>query len=265
MKKDLLNTLRNPLVLKVKFIQSIILSLLVGGAYFSLGRDFSVSTSLTPQQSQDFITLLGFFYFISVSGLMTTLSPISIVFPKERLVFLKEESAGLYSTFAFFLSKNLIEFPVVVLIPLISTLILYWMVGLDSNAGVFFTFYLAYFLISLTGNSLGLLLGSIIPDPKIVGLLVPVLLVPFILFSGFFKNRSVLPVWIGWVEFLSPLKYVFIAFVRNELHEEEYQFLVETLNFDIELWPAIFILLGLAVGFGGLSLLFLWLRRASLQ
>ena len=139
------------------------------------------------------------------------------------------------------------------------------MIGLECDAGAFFTFYLAYFLVSLTGNFLGLLLGSLIPDQKTVSTLVPILIMPFILFSGFFKNRSVLPVWIGWVEFLSPLKYVFIAFVRNELHEEEYRFLVETLNFDIELWPAIFILLGLAVGFGGLSLLFLWLRRASLQ
>ena len=61
--------------------------------------------------------LTGFFFLTSIAGLMKTLAPVSIVFPKERLIFLKEESAGLYSTFAFFLSKNLIEFPVVVLIP----------------------------------------------------------------------------------------------------------------------------------------------------
>ncbi len=66
---------------------------------------------------------------------------------------------------------------------------------------------------SFAGNSLGLLIGSLVSDAKSISAALPMVILPFILFSGFFKNRDDLPVWIGWIEYLSPLKYGFIAFM----------------------------------------------------
>ena len=40
------------------------------------------------------------------------------------------------------------------------------------------------------GSSMGLLLGRVILDAKSVSSVVPMLILPFILFSGFFKNRD---------------------------------------------------------------------------
>jgi ABC-type multidrug transport system permease subunit len=67
--------------------------------------------------------------------------------------------------------------------------------------------------VSFAGNSLGLLIGSLVSDAKSISAALPMVILPFILFSGFFKNRDDLPVWIGWIEYLSPLKYGFIAFM----------------------------------------------------
>jgi ATP-binding cassette subfamily G (WHITE) protein 2 len=77
--------------------------------------------------------------------------------------------------------------------------ILYWMVGLYNTAGQFFIFYFIFFLISFAGNSLGLLLGSAVSDAKLITVLTPVMILPFVLFSGFFKNRNDLPVWLFWI------------------------------------------------------------------
>lgn len=66
---------------------------------------------------------------------------------------------------------------------------------------------------SFAGNSLGLLIGSLVSDAKSISAALPMVNLPFILFSGFFKNRDDLPVWIGWIEYISPLKYGFIAFM----------------------------------------------------
>ena len=60
------------------------------------------------------------------------------------------------------------------------------------------------------------MLGSLIPDAKLVSAIVPLVFIPLILFSGFYKNRDTLPVWIGWLEFISPYKYAFEAFATNE-------------------------------------------------
>lgn len=89
------------------------------------------------------------------------------------------------------------------------------MIGLGNTAEQFFIFYLIFFLVSLAGNSLGLLLGAAISNVKVVSVMVPIVILPFALFSGFYKNREDLPVWIGWIEYISPMKYSFIAFVRN--------------------------------------------------
>jgi len=73
------------------------------------------------------------------------------------------------------------------------------MVDLASTAEQFFLFYLISFLVSLSGNSLGLLIGSVSTDEKSVAIATPIVIIPFFIFSGFFKNRDNLPNWIGWI------------------------------------------------------------------
>ena len=130
---------------------------------------------------------------------MMALVPVTLVFPLERPVFLKEEGAKLYSTFPYWLSHNIIELPLLVIFPLITCLIIYWLAGLSNTAVQFFTFYLISFLISFNGASVGLILGSVIQDAKSVSAVTPVVLIPLVIFAGFIKNRSNYPVWLGWI------------------------------------------------------------------
>jgi len=58
--------------------------------------------------------------------------------------------------------------------------------------------YLITILMYSTGSSLGLCLGALAKDAEVVPALVPSIQIPLLLFSGFAKNRSQLPVWIGW-------------------------------------------------------------------
>jgi hypothetical protein len=73
------------------------------------------------------------------------------------------------------------------------------MIDLSNTAGQFFLHFLIYCLIAFSGSSLGMLLGSVILDPKSVSAVMPIVILPVILFSGFYKNRENLPGWIGWV------------------------------------------------------------------
>ena len=98
---------------------------------------------------------------------------------------------------------------------MIQCLILYWFIGLESTAVQFFTYYLVSFLVALNGSSLGLILGGVIEDHKSVAVVTPIALIPFILFSGFFKNSANLAPWVGWIQYISPIKYGFSAWVQN--------------------------------------------------
>lgn len=195
------------MLVKSRLMQTIIMGLYVGGLFFADGGNYL--------KTSRWMSISGFFFFLSITNLMQSLAPVTLIFPTERAVFLKEESSRLYTVFPYFLSRNLIEIPYLILTPLLFNLIIYWMVGLANTAEQFFIFYLISFFINFAGNSLGLLLGSVIPDAKAVSAATPIVLLPFVLFSGFFKNRFNLPVWIGWLEYISPIKYGFNGFVAN--------------------------------------------------
>lgn len=89
---------------------------------------------------------------------------------------------------------------------------------------------MALFLISLAGNSLGLFLGSVINNARSISIAMAMIILPVILFSGYFKNTGDLPVWIGWIQYISPITYSFNILVHNEvLHKDS---LIDQMNFD---------------------------------
>lgn len=110
--------------------------------------------------------------------------------------------------------------------------------------------------------SLGLMLGSMFTDAKSVSAMASLFLLPFVLFSGFFKNTGNLSNWIGWIQYISPVKYAFAAMVTNEtLYSPS---LIAQLNFDVGLWDSVGCLVGIGIGFRLISLFFLWLLKSKL-
>jgi ATP-binding cassette subfamily G (WHITE) protein 2 len=145
------------MILKSKIFQSIFLALYTGGLYFNSGNgDYTNNITWS--------TMSGYFFFLSIACVMGSLSPVALVFPSEREVFLKEENSRLYGVVAYFLSRNFIEIPYLIFLPLIFILIIYWMVGQASTAEQFFIFYLICFVTNFSGSSLGLFIGSILRD-----------------------------------------------------------------------------------------------------
>ena len=166
--------------------------------------------------------------------MMSALSPTVLAFPLDRMVFLKEENSRLYGVLPYFLSRSAIEIPYLLIMPLFFVLIFYWMVGLSSTAEQFFLMYLISFLMNLCGNSLGLLLGSVITDAKSVATALSFVIQPFVLFAGLFKNTGNIPNWIGWIQYLSPVKYGFVTVTLNEVKYRASN--VNLLNFDVDFW-----------------------------
>lgn len=88
------------MLLKARIVQVIFIAIYTSGLYYQFTGDYT--------QGLNWRALTGFFFFMSISTMMSALAPLSLVFPLERSVFLKEESSKLYSTFTYFLSRNLV-------------------------------------------------------------------------------------------------------------------------------------------------------------
>jgi len=80
--RNFLNTVRNPMLLRSKIFQGIFISLFVGGLFFNVG-------GLDYSNRQEWYSVTGFMFFITISGLMSFLSPVTLTFPAERDVFFK--------------------------------------------------------------------------------------------------------------------------------------------------------------------------------
>jgi ABC-type transport system involved in multi-copper enzyme maturation permease subunit len=66
----------------------------------------------------------------------------------------------------------------------------YFMIGFQESAEKFFIFLFVIILCANVGSAIGLLLGTVARTTSVAIALVPVSLIPFLIFSGFFVNSD---------------------------------------------------------------------------
>lgn len=64
---------------------------------------------------------------------------------------------------------------------------------------------------SLVANGLGLGVGSVFSNAQRAAAMLPVVILPFMLFGGIYSNLGTMPKWISWLQYLSVFKYNFEA------------------------------------------------------
>ena len=99
--------------------------------------------------------------------------------------------------------------PLLTVLPIIFTTIVYWISGLNANAGDFFATVAIVVFASWAGQASGLFLGAAFKDVKhafVGGIIVNL---AQMLVGGFFLPN--VPTWIAWLRYLSIFKYTFSA------------------------------------------------------
>mmetsp|Transcript_23228 Transcript_23228/g.36328 ORF Transcript_23228/g.36328 Transcript_23228/m.36328 type:complete len:194 (-) Transcript_23228:256-837(-) len=88
--------------------------------------------------------------------------------------------------------------------------------GLQNDAGKFVIFFTTFTMNFNAGGGLGILVASLFSDVRIALVVAPPMILPLMIFSGFFINTESIPPYFDWIKYLSPIKYAFEAFVLNE-------------------------------------------------
>ncbi|KAL4512253.1 hypothetical protein ABPG72_005255 [Tetrahymena utriculariae] len=259
--RSFLNQSRNPLLLRSRVVQSIVLGLFTGIVYSDLPDP---ATHANDQRAiNDYLGLL--FFLCSIMHMNSTL-PIVLTIPTERPVFLKEENSKLYSVSPYFLSKLIVESSMVIFLPIIFTSICYYMTGLAQGFDKFCFFILASILQSFVGNAHGMFCGSLFRDPTTAINITPLMIMPFMLFGGFFKNQNNMPEWNRWITWLSNYRYNFEAYVRNNFEGSAFEINpIDQLGFNVGKWNCIYILFGMFIILQICALLLLKFKKQSLQ
>ncbi|KAJ3025449.1 UNVERIFIED_CONTAM: ATP-binding cassette sub- G member 1 [Siphonaria sp. JEL0065] len=201
------NAVRNPMVVKAKFAQSVIISLIIGLLFQGTGTNLDYAGA----QNRN-----GMLFFSVINNVMSsTISNLSI-FGEEKAVFSREFGAGYYGLPPYFFSKILVELPFQILFPWVFSLIVYWFVGLQNAADKYFLFLVFVVFSSCAGFSLGIAIASMFESLEAALGAAPMILMPLMLFSGLFINNGSIPAYFDWIKYISPMKYAYEGLMKNE-------------------------------------------------
>ncbi|KAJ3046553.1 hypothetical protein HK097_000762, partial [Rhizophlyctis rosea] len=202
--KDLL---RNKVVLISTAMQTIVILLLIGFVFFQIGNDQASVQNRT-----------GVLFFICINQTFSWLMPIITVFPLERRIILRERAARSYRTSSIFLAKAISQWPLAAIASLVLTAAVYWLIGLNPNIARYILFMVISQCLVLAAQSLGLLIGSAVPSVQIAQVFGPLIVVIFVIFGGNFANQSSITPVLRWIQWISPLRYAYAAYMQNEFN-----------------------------------------------
>ena len=219
----------------------------------ALGQDAS---KLTPDEiSNRMNNYYGAISVMVIIALFGQVEGISVAIPSIRLLFLAEHAfASFYGSFVFFLAQLLIELPLTFVHALIQVSIVYWIVGF---VGSWIDWVSVVFCAAVATSSLGWLISCISRTPLVALQLIPIVLLPQLLFSGLLTDLEMIPSWLKWMEYLCYLKYcINLGFL---VEAEQYmsmnpvptpiQFLadqnsIKSVNISTYVWLIVFITVG---------------------
>ncbi|KMQ93279.1 protein white [Lasius niger] len=203
-----LSVIKEPILIKVRLLQTVMISLLIGVTYFGQRIDLDGVMNING----------ALFIFLSCMTFQNVFAVIN-VFCAELPIFLREHRNGMYRTDVYFICKTLAEAPIFLAIPLIFTVIVYPMIGLYPDVRHFFVAAAVLTLVANVSTSFGYLISCISNSVTTALSVGPPVIIPFLLFGGFFLNTASVPSYFVWFSYLSWFRYGNEALLVNQWSE----------------------------------------------
>jgi ABC-type multidrug transport system permease subunit len=205
LRRSFLNYIRLPLNARAKLFQSVFIACFVGILYVPLGND---QTAIRDRSSALFIAVLNV--------TMNAVSGVVLTFSSEKSIVLRETANKMYGPTVYFFSKLLAEFPFELLFPSLYAILSFFIVGFNRTARTFFFYLLTVLIANHVGRGMGSIVAAAAPNGDAAVSLFPIVIIPFVLFSGLFIAPENIPVYFRWIADISPFRYGYEAFLTNE-------------------------------------------------
>lgn len=129
---------------------------------------------------------------------------------------MREARSRLYRCDTYFLGKTLAELPLFLTVPFVFTAIAYPMIGLRPGLTHFLTALALVTLVANVSTSFGYLISCASSSTSMALSVGPPVIIPFLLFGGFFLNSGSVPVYIKWLSYLSWFRYANEGLLINQ-------------------------------------------------
>nr|QST15005.1 ABCG2-like5-1 protein [Diaphanosoma celebensis] len=139
-----------------------------------------------------------------------------LVFAGEVPIFLREHFNGMYRTEIYFLGKMIAELPIYVVFPFVSFAIPYFAIELNPAVDRFFMGAGVIILVTNVATSFGYFVSCLTSSVEVATALGAPMILPSLLFGGFFLNNGQVPVYLDWLRYLSWFMYSNEALTINQ-------------------------------------------------
>eukprot|EP00536_Pseudo-nitzschia_multiseries_P002974 jgi/Psemu1/295043/fgenesh1_pm.42_\ len=188
---------RDKFAFLVQVTSTTVFGLLFGMIFYAVGKS-------TYSEYPEVMASFGAIANLLISTMFGVAESSLMEFPKDRPVFLREYSTNHYSVLPYFLAKFTLECFTVLVQVAAQLLVAFFLMGFQMN---FFHFLALNFMLAIASTSIGIFIGSCVEDPTVAAVFMPALIVPQLLFSGFFIQTNLIPEFLRWAQYLCSLTY----------------------------------------------------------
>jgi len=141
---------------------------------------------------------IGALFFIMWNTTFSSVWSVSLMFPPEMPLFIREYKAGLYRADTFFLARNIVELPFQILFPLVYGSLSYWLCGFNDNGDAYLKYVFSLCFAANAAASLGYII-SCIGGMRSTADITPLILFPFLICGGLILSVDSIPSVFRWL------------------------------------------------------------------
>ncbi|CAO3625872.1 unnamed protein product [Mucor fragilis] len=138
-------------------------------------------------------------------------------FMQGRRVLEKHKHFALYHPSAFYFAQVIVDIPLAVLQAIVFEVCVYFLMGLASDAGKFFTLFANLIAITLCMNGFFRFLGAVCPNFFLASQLSSFAFVALLVNSGYQLPYPDMHPWLMWIYWINPIAYSYKSMLSSEL------------------------------------------------
>ncbi|CAI0467875.1 unnamed protein product [Linum tenue] len=213
LRKQMLIYWRSPQYNAVRLLLTVIVALILGTQFWDVGSQRDTTRAL--------FTVMGALYsscvVLGVSNASTVQSGVSI----ERTVFYREKAAGMYSPLSYAAAQGIVEIPYIAVQTILYSIITYFMINFERDAGKFFMYMVFMFLTFSYFTFFGMMAVGLTATQSLSVVVSSSFYSLCDLLSGFLISEQFIPVWWIWFYYICPVAWTLQGIISSQLGDVE--------------------------------------------
>jgi len=167
---------------------------------------------------EDIMNINGALFILLTNITFQNVYAVVNTFAAEQPMFLREHWNGMYRTDVYIIAKMMAELPFHIGYSFLFSMIPYYPIGFNGEVSRFFIAVAIFVIVANVATSFGYFISCLSSSLKIASALSAPMIIPLLLFGGFFLNNGSVPVYFQWLRYLSWLMYGNEALTINQWH-----------------------------------------------